>query len=80
MLFQSCVFRRLVCDGAYGDRLVLVLLSLATDLRITVLRYVEDSNSVVEMRVRHNNLLRETDIVLVHDGALHYTAVGEYSQ
>ena len=69
-----------MCDGAYGDRLVLVLLSLATDLRITVLRYVEESNSVVEMRVRHNNSLRETDIVLVHDGALHYTAAGEYFQ
>ena len=57
----------------YGEELCLMLLSMLFKVRITVL----DGDSLIGIRVRHQNAALNADIILVHVSWCHYIAMGE---
>ena len=59
----------------YGEELCLRLLSMLFKVCITVL----DGDSLVEIRVRHQNSALNTDIILIHSSRCHYITMGKFS-
>ena len=59
----------------YGKGLCLRLLSLLFKVCITVL----DGDSLVGIRVRHQNSALNTDTILVHVSRCHYITMGKFS-
>ena len=59
----------------YGEELCLRLLSMLFKVRITVL----DGDSLVGIRVRHQNSTLNTDVILIHISRCHYIAMGKFS-
>ena len=59
----------------YGEELCLRLLSMMFKVCITVL----DGDSLVGIRVRHQNAALKADVILVHISRCHYIAMGESS-
>ena len=59
----------------YGEELCLRLLSMMFKVRIMVL----DGDSLVGIRVRHQNAALKADVILVHISRCHYIAMGESS-
>jgi hypothetical protein len=58
--------------GAWGDSIVLWILSLMWGVGVTVVH----GESLDRTKLRHSNSLRETDMVLVHTGSCHYIPGG----
>ena len=57
----------------YGEELCLSLLSMLFKVRITVL----DGDSLIGIRVRHQNAALNADVILVHVSRCHYIAMGK---
>ena len=57
----------------YGEELCLRLLSMLFKVRITVL----DGDSLVGIRIRHQNAALNADVILVHVSRCHYIAMGK---
>ena len=57
----------------WGDKVVLFTMSCLWSVRITVL----NSKTQQEYRIRHDRYMEEADIVIVYNGANHFTAVGK---
>ena len=59
----------------YGEELCLRLLSMLFKVCITVL----DGDSLIGIRVRHQNSALSADIILIHISRCHYIAMGKFS-
>ena len=57
----------------YGEELCLRLLSMLFKVRITVL----DGDSLVGIRIRHQNVALNADVILVHVSRCHYISMGK---
>ena len=57
----------------WGDEVVLFAVSCMWSVRITVL----NSKTLQEYRIRHDRPMEEADIVIVYNGANHFTAAGK---
>ena len=62
----------LLKNDFYGEELCLRLLSMLFRVRITVL----DGESLVGIRIRHQNAALNADVILVHVSRCHYIAMG----
>ena len=58
---------------SWGDEIVLVILSMLFQLRITVV----NTNTLLSTQIRHSSPLHEADVVLLLAGGNHYMAAGE---
>lgn len=58
---------------SWGDEITLTVISMMWQIRITVV-YAE---SLLQERVRHNQALENTDIVIVYCGGTHYCGAGK---
>ena len=65
----------LLKSNFYGEELSLRLLSMLFKVRITVL----DGDSLVGIRVRHQNSALNADVILIHVSRCHYIAMGKFS-
>ena len=63
----------LLKNDFYGEELCLRLLSMLFKVRITVL----DGDSLVGIRIRHQNAALNADVILVHVSRCHYIAMGK---
>lgn len=66
--------QQLLKSGFWGEEIVLVLLSMMWQVRITVLH----AETLLQTKIRHINALVSTDIVLVRCGGNHYVPAGKY--
>ena len=57
----------------WGDEVVLFVMSCMWSVRITVLNL----KTLQEYRIRHDRHMEEADIVIVYNGANHFTAAGK---
>ena len=64
--------RKLMEDGTWGDAICIDMISRMWGLKITVL--VAKGAKIWELRVRHNEIMQYTDLVLVFNGVNHYCA------
>ena len=65
--------KALLKSDFYGEELCLRLPSMLFKVRITVL----DGDSLVGIRIRHQNAALNADVILVHVSQCHYTAMGK---
>ena len=65
----------LLKSNFYGEELCLRLLSMLFKVCITVL----DGDSLVGIRVRHQNSALNADVILIHVSRCHYIAMGKFS-
>ena len=63
----------LLKNDFYGEELCLRLLSMLFKVRITVL----DGDSLVGIRIQHQNAALNADVILVHVSQCHYIAMGK---
>ena len=66
----------LLTDGTWGDDHVLTLLSCMWQLKITIL----NADTLGETRIRHNDRLTDTELVVVFIGGDHYMGTGKFPQ
>ena len=64
--------RNMLKIGFWGEDVVLYSLACLFDLNITVL----NSRRLAEYRFRHNQPLKDADVVLVYNGNNHYLYAG----
>ena len=64
----------LLKDGTWGDDLVLTLISMMWQIKITIL----NANTLGETRIRHNNRLTDAELVVVFIGGDHYMGTGKF--
>ena len=60
--------------GFYGDEIILVLISMMWQIRITVLQ----AETWMQIKIRHSNTLALADMVLVLTAHLHYFPASEF--
>ena len=70
--------RELMDPGTFGDRLSVYLLSVALGVRIGVLRPAVEMGRVIHTNIRHVAGRYDVDLLLVHNGAHHYSAAGRF--
>lgn len=63
----------LLTNGTWGDDMVLTLISLMWQVKITIL----NASTLGETRIRHNERLTDADLVVVFIGGDHYMGTGK---
>ena len=63
--------KALLSDGFWGDEIVLTIISMMFQCGITVL----NADNYLQTKIRHNTLLKDADITLVHCQGRHYVPV-----
>ena len=64
----------ILTNGTWGDELILVAFSLLTQTTITIL----DSNTLLEIWIRHHHSMEDVNILLIHAGLAHYAGASKY--
>ena len=65
----------LLGGGFWGDEIVLTVVSMMFQCRITVL----NADNFLQTKIRHNTSLKDVDIILVHCQGRHYVPVCKYT-
>ena len=68
--------RELLDPGTFGDRLSVYLLSIGLGVRIGVVRPDQEAGKVQLANIRTVSHLFDFDLLLIHNGAQHYSAAG----
>jgi hypothetical protein len=65
----------LLKPGAWGDSIVLFIVSVMWGLQVTVV----NGQDLSRTKIRHSGGLQDSDVVLVHSANCHYIPAGEWN-
>ena len=64
----------MLTGGSWGDEMIAAAFSLLTQTTVTII----DSKNLHEVRICHDSLIDDVNVLLIHAGLLHYAGAGEY--